>query len=704
MEFLIPKVEEEAKEKSEEKINSDIEEVTEESLTDTQVKIDLVSELKNSKTFMEKFDEYNESIENALRIIEPYSGDFTGREQQLIVLRNVLRKKIHPFAMILGEAGMGKTTLVREFAKRVNSGQLEKKRRYVVLQLFFSNITALGTRAKKALENLLTNVKKLELLAQEVLSDENFHFIVYMDEVHLLINSISENSKSGGDTLKQSLTPSREEDVVRVVASTTRSEYDNYISTDEALKQRFTVIELPDFSESELKQLIQEKWHRMSGQTEILPADLIEKIIDYGQLYFSENKEPRRSETILENIIAWTEDKEELPSVEDLGQMLSDTHQLSSDNKVNIDLLAKNVNNVILGQEYAKFQIIQWAKGHNIEVGKRSGRPFGVFGFFGPTGVGKTEMAKQIGRSIHGEKGRFKTIKTPEYVMEEGGDNKLRKEIAGFVGHNPKAVVLIDEFEKGVYRKGNPINNNLLPLFLDITDEGRISYFEKDQDGKSVRLDVDMSQSVIIFTSNASHEVFEEREKFGDMDYDKSISNPTARSKRRDLDNQVQENLVKKYNFSPEFLGRMKKVYFENLTEFTAIQIAERKIKTYFEQQQIENGLTLTEAPANIIHSSEIRGAEDDFKASELAVFIGAVKSNMKDSSKGGARQINDVIKEELKDVLGEAVYDNPDVKSFEIYVARVKSDGTITRANTRGLLPQEVDVDQLRLEVVANA
>ena len=643
--------------------------------------------LWENEEFRESFDNYNASIANAMLLLEEPKNPFIGREKELDTLKKVMEFKKDPIAILLAEAGMGKTTLVRYFAKMVNEGKMKgTSRKYVVLEVQIGLMSAMGLdKFQAGLQQLLSEIEHLQQKAREVMNDNSIHFILFIDEIHTVISIFGPGSKIGGDLLKSSLTPAK----VCVVGATTRKEYDRSIALDDPLKERFTPIEFQKFTHTELQNILLSWWDDLGGN-EIAPLqrEFIDKVLEFGQRYKEESSEPRRSIKIIQGLEAWCRIDQTKPSLKVVADIFRSLYGVHTNVRFNTADVLYHLEHDIIGQDMAKFQIMDFFKRFNIRVGRQRSRPLGVFFFVGPTGVGKTETARIINRVLYDGEANMKFINTPDYSMIDEGDLVLRRDIGEEARHHPQTIFLIDEVEKGVYRESNKVKNNLLPTFLSLTDNGKVIYDARNKEGDRETYSSTLQNTCFIFTSNAGHEVFEGDEKRGD-EYDETKDTPQSRAKRKELESSVKERLLKTYGFTPEFLGRMDKfVLYKRLSQYHGVKIAERLLNQYLSDLELERGIVVELNKPSTIKKDEIIGAPRDFEAQEIAVFLATVRVDMTDSRSGGARKVKTAVEDEIEELIARTIYEDESKKHFKLTVPN------------RGILLQNVSHEEMEVKL----
>lgn len=472
-----------------------------------------------------------------------------GREQELNRIIEILCRKTKNNPLLIGEAGVGKTAIIEELTKMIANGivpnQLKNKR---VISLQMSSLVA-GTKYRGEFEERINKIMK-EL-------ENNNDVIVFIDEIHTLVGAGgAEGAIDASNILKPTLARGR----IKVIGATTIEEYKKYIEKDRALSRRFQTIKIEEPDIFKTKEIllklrpIYENFHNV-----IISDEIIDAIIKYSDKYIYDRKQPDKAIDILDEVSAKTsiikgdkeakieqlytelttivEDKNKSIIMQDFNQaslLRKKEHDVESKinkceeklkNKcesleVTIDMVAETIRNKtgipifelekektkklnkikqtllkeVKGQEEAvlhAYKIIT-----RVKLGmKKNNKPISIL-YAGPTGVGKTLLAKKISENLVG-KDNLITLDMSEY-KEEHTISKIIGAPPGYVGYEnksgvveeikdkPYSVILLDEIEKA--------HPSVVNLFLQILDEGKI----KDSSGNIIRFD----NTVIIMTSN----------------------------------------------------------------------------------------------------------------------------------------------------------------------------------------------------------
>ena len=480
---------------------------------------------KTDENFLEKFGRnLTEMAKNG--DIDPIYG--RSREIELIV--DILGRRKNNNPMIIGPAGSGKTALVEAVAIKQKEGLLPEK---IIWELNLSSIVG-GTEYRGSLEKRLG-----ELI--EYVEENKEKFIIFIDEVHTLFTS-------GNEVVGNILKPVLARGAFPLIGATTTAEYNKYIAKDSAMERRFSIVKVEEPRGEQLLKIVQNAADNLSSYHGVAlnEDELVRNAISLSNRYISGKSQPDKVLSLLDTLgSVLKREKREEATVEDLMAMVSDTtgipvESLLVDTSRIIKALPVVLDRSIIGQERAKERIVRLLARR---FGNRQGsKPLASMLFAGPTGTGKTEMAKKLASFLFGGEDRMVVFDMSEF-QESHSVSKLIGAPPGYSGfedggrltesfrREPYQLLLLDEIEKA--------HPKVLSLFLQMLEEGRIS----DTRGFSA----DMSESIVIMTSNLGADLFSS----GKVGFGDAVSSEIR----------GQEILDKIEMFlSPELLNRMDEV------------------------------------------------------------------------------------------------------------------------------------------------
>ncbi|GAB2027512.1 ATP-dependent Clp protease ATP-binding subunit [Lactovum odontotermitis] len=556
-----------------------------------------------------------------------------GRDAEIERLIHVLSRRSKNNPVLVGEPGVGKTAIVEGLASRIAAGQVPKNLQDVrLVALSMANVVA-GTSLRGEFED------RMVAIVDEVSKDPNT--ILFIDELHTIIGAGGGNdSVSDASNI---LKPALARGDFQLIGATTFKEYQKYIEKDEALERRLARIVVeeptPEASVEILKGL---RWKFEDFHNVKIPDEVLEKTVELSIRYMTNRKLPDKAIDLLDEACARVKVQEKttvskslelekrlfdlqekLPTaveamdfkkakainkemdqlnqklnrsetaaassaaqevtLNDLYSVLSKltgvpVQQMTKSETDRLLHLERELHKRVIGQEEAISAVSRAIRRSRsgISDGKR---PAGSFMFLGPTGVGKTELAKALADSVFGSEDALIRVDMSEY-MEKFSTSRLIGAPPGYVGYEeggqltervrnkPYSVVLLDEVEKA--------HPDVFNILLQILDDG----FVTDTKGRKV----DFRNTIIIMTSNLGATALRDDKTvgFGAKDWSQDYE---AMKKR------ILEELKQQYR--PEFLNRIDEmIVFKNLTQDEMQQIVRLLLKPLTERLAAQ-GITL---------------------------------------------------------------------------------------------------------------
>lgn len=267
-----------------------------------------------------------------------------------------------------------------------------------------------------------------------------------------------------------------------------------------------------------------------------------------------------------------------------------------------------------------------------------------------------TETTKAICETLYPGENVLQNFNMPDYKLESA-EPAFRKKLGETVRHQPNSVILLDEFEKG--------SDAIKDSMLAILDEGIVNFEVENREGQVEIHKVSLRNTIVIATTNAGHEVFQNMAEFAQDNDGFSLSN-TAKSQYEQLRNSL-NNHLKMVGFKPEMLGRFDRIIpYRNLTENVMIEICDAIIDNYFDKLLKLKGIKIERVPKveAVINNKRVL-------VNDLSAFITKIRAHSEDSTAGGARELKRAIKNDIEDPIIDAVLDNPGKKHFRVYVSK---------------------------------
>lgn len=544
----------------------------------------------NQQSYVELFT--TDMLKQAEETKEP----LVGRESELDKTIRILCRKSKANALHVGEPGVGKTTIILGLAKKILSGDVpEKLKGYEIYSLDTGALMA-GSRfrgdTEERVKGLLDELEKKEKV------------ILYVDEIHNLVGSGT--AGGGGMDLaglfKMALTSSK----IRFIGTTTYDEYRKYFEKDKALSRRFKPVDILEPTQEETKEILRgiiPYYAEFHGVTYMESA--IEAAVSLTVKYMHERYLPDKAIDMIDEAGALfsKDNKHGTVTRQVIEQLISETCQIppesvSQDDSKKLLTLADTMKTHVFGQDEAIDECVQSIKLARCGL-QDDNKPVASLLFVGQTGVGKTEIARQLSSHMGID---FLRFDMSEYA-DETAVNKLIGSNSGYVGYedggllveqvrkHPHAVLLLDEIEKA-----HPKVYNVL---LQVMDNAELS----DNKGRKA----DFRNVILIMTSNAGASgVVHNGLGFG------------AATKVIDMGNM--RRAVEK-TFTPEFRNRLTKViYLNSMTVDMAQSIVTKRMKD-LTQLMKSKGIKITYGD-KVLDYLRDKGITEEFGARELLRVI----------------------------------------------------------------------------------
>ncbi|ARJ08622.1 AAA family ATPase [Staphylococcus lugdunensis] len=586
-----------------------------------------------------------------------------GRDTEIQKTAEVLCRRTKNNPILVGEAGVGKTAIVEGLAQEIVKGNVPTSiKDKDIISVDISSLEA-GTQYRGAYEE---NVQKLVDALKE-----NENAILFFDEIHQMIGSGSTGGESGGKGLSDILKPALSRGEISIIGATTQDEYRNNILKDAALARRFNEVVVNEPSAQDTVEILKGIREKFEEHHQVkLPDEVLQACVDLSNQYIPQRLLPDKAIDVLDitsahlsaqnpaldkvetekRITELENDKRQAVSKEaykeadkiqsqikelqnqlDNGtkeqqsvatvQDVSDTIErltgipVSQMDYNDIERL-KNINrrlkNKIIGQDKA-VDMVSRAIRRNRAGFDEGNRPIGSFLFVGPTGVGKTELAKQLAIDLFGNKEALIRLDMSEY-SDQTAVSKMIGTTAGYIGYddnsntltekvrrNPYSVILFDEIEKA--------NPQILTLLLQVMDDGNLT----DGQGNVINF----KNTIVICTSNAG---YGDNEEFDDI-----------------------MNELKRF-FRPEFLNR-----FNGIVEFT-----------HLDKHALQDIINLLLDDVQVTLDKKDITMNVSQEAKDWLIEQGYDKQM-------GARPLRRVVEQQVRDKITDYYLDHTDVKHVDI-------------------------------------
>lgn len=522
-------------------------------------------------------------------------GPLIGRKKEIMKIARIITMKKKNNPILIGEAGVGKTAVVEGFALKLIMENIPDELKG--LRIIEINLSALiaGTKFRGDFEERI-----IQMIDE---ATKNKDVILFIDEIHNIIGAGSAN-----ETLDVSnvLKPILSRNEIRCIGSTTIDEYRRYIEKDAALERRFQPVYIDEPTREEAIQIIKGLKDSYETHHKIKITDgAIDAAVGLSIRYITDRKLPDKAIDLIDQASAKNklksltiihEDFENIANKiskqtilevtkEDIAQVVAEwtgipINKLTEEETQRILKIEEILGKRVIGQEEAIKAIANSIRTAKAGLGNPN-RPIGVFLFLGPTGVGKTEMAKALAEFLFDDERNIIRFDMSEY-MEKHTVSKLIGAPPGYIGYeqegqltgavktHPYSVVLFDEIEKA--------HPDLYNLFLQVFDEGRLT----DSKGKKI----DFTNTIIIMTSNIGSNL--KRKEI------KGFVQPEINDSKFESEKEITEiNISLKKEFRQEFLNRIDKIILFNHLGSKEIRLIINKLLKRIEELLSQKGLSL---------------------------------------------------------------------------------------------------------------
>ena len=591
-----------------------------------------------------------------------------GRNKEIQEAAEILSRRTKNNPVLVGDAGVGKTAVVEGLAQAIVNGDVPAAiKNKEIISIDISGLEA-GTQYRGSFEENIQN------LIQEVKAMGNV--ILFFDEIHQILGAGSTGDGQGSKGLADIIKPALSRGELSVIGATTQDEYRNTILKNAALARRFNEVKVNAPSAEDTFKILQgirdlyEKHHNV-----ILPDEVLKAAVDYSVQYIPQRSLPDKAidlvdvtaahlaaqhpvtdvhaveheieaektkqeeaaakedyeaalkakvriEELEKKIANHTEDHKVTATVNDVAESVErmtgiPVSQMGATDIERLKEMGHRLQTKVIGQDKA-VEAVARAIRRNRAGFDEGNRPIGSFLFVGPTGVGKTELAKQLALDMFGTKDAIIRLDMSEY-SDRTAVSKLIGTTAGYVGYddnsntltervrrNPYSIVLLDEIEKA--------DPQVITLLLQVLDDGRLT----DGQGNTVNF----KNTVIIATSNAG---------FG---YEANLT--------EDADKPELMDRLKPY-FRPEFLNR-----FNAVIEFS--HLSKEDLSKIVDLMLVEVNKTLSKKDIDLAVSEAAKEYMTEEGYDEVM----------------GVRPLRRVVEQQIRDKVTDFHLDNLDAKHLE--------------------------------------
>lgn len=499
-------------------------------------------------------------------------GHVVGRDEETDHIIQILSRKTKNNPILIGEPGVGKTAIVEGLTERLASTEAPANLQGATIYSLSLGALVAGASFRGEFE------ARMKAVLEELQAEEKA--ILFIDEIHTIVGAgNAEGSLDAGNLMK----PLLARGTIKVIGSTTRSEYRKHFQKDRALVRRFQPIQIKEPSVEETITILRgirpefEAFHQINISDEAL-----ELSATLSKRYIPERHLPDKAIDVMDEAAAKlrittgidttdrTVDNQAIYSLIAKKTGIP-VHKLRSDERKQLMHLEETLSSQVIGQTEAVSAVSDAIIRSRVGI-QDPNRPLGSFLFLGPTGVGKTELAKVLARELFESEDNMIRLDMSEY-MEKHSVSQLIGSPPGYVGHddggqlteavrfNPYAIILFDEVEKA--------HKDVFNLLLQVLDDGVLT------DAKGRR--VDFKNTILILTSNIGAHLL--------------LEQVTMKEDKPKLSSEVQEALheMLRQHFRPEFLNRIDEVVtFKPLSIAVMAGIVELQLATLQERLQAQ--------------------------------------------------------------------------------------------------------------------
>ncbi len=496
-----------------------------------------------------------------------------GRDEEIARLVQVLLRRRKNNPVLVGEPGVGKTAVVEGLAQRIASGDVPRDLENKQIVALDVGAMVAGSKFRGEFE------ERMKAVLREVEAASG-NIILFIDEFHTVVGAgAAEGAVDAANMLKEPLARGR----LRLIGATTLEEYRKHVEKDAALERRMAQVYVREPTPEETVQILEglrdklEKHHRVK-----IADDALAAAARLSERYITERHLPDKALDLVDEAasrlrLAASSDEDRVVTEAHIAEIVAvwtgiPVQRLLEGERERLAKLEDRIHERVVDQEEGVRAVAEAVRRARAGLSDPR-RPLGSFLFLGPTGVGKTELAKTLAWVLFGDDKAMLRIDMSEY-MEQHAVARLIGAPPGYVGYEeggqltepvrrrPYQVILLDEVEKA--------HPQVMNILLQLLDDGRLT----DGQGHTVSF----RDTLVVMTSNVGSEHFQTAPSF------------------EEAERQVRETLRR--TFRPELLGRLDEVIvFRALAPDTVSQIAARKLATLaarLAEQEIE--LSWTEA------------------------------------------------------------------------------------------------------------
>ncbi|MDN2451809.1 MULTISPECIES: AAA family ATPase [Leuconostoc] len=538
-----------------------------------------------------------------------------------------LMKQIQNAPLLVGLPGVGKTAIVEDLARQLIDTKVASLQGKHLIQISLANLMKSSDGESFA--------HKFQAIIDELIANKDT-VIAFIDEIHQIVGTGAETSGSSLDA-GNIIKPALSRDDLQIIGATTTKEFHEYVARDGALMRRFDLIEVPELSFEQTKRVLSKVALQLNNAIEV-PETVQDRIMALSQRYITDRYFPEKAIMLLDGALSVARlDNRPKLSNQDVATIIHDDYHVpeyvinqTTDERL-LNLLPR-LKSQVIGQNTALEKVAM--KLTNREAGLADTSKPESFLFMGPTGVGKTETAKQLALNLFGNAQNFIRFDMSEFKFAGTSLERFKDQLTTRVRHTPYAVLLLDEIEKA--------DPEVMDLLLQVLDDGRLS----DEYGRVINF----KDLIIVMTTNSGATAVMNRDA-------KSDSVKEDKKRQANFEEQL-EIALQSDGYRPEFIARIGAIIvFDVLKMADMVRIVELKLSCLNQKAQ-ESGFNIvfdTQEVARYIPSFDL-GFEYLNGTQEVSSPIANYIADVGYKPSRGVRPIDDTIATYVSDPVSAAI------------------------------------------------
>ncbi|TOZ03773.1 AAA family ATPase [Leuconostoc pseudomesenteroides] len=538
-----------------------------------------------------------------------------------------LMKQIQNAPLLVGLPGVGKTAIVEDLARQLLSTSVSSLKGKHLVQISLANLMKSSDDESFA--------HKFQAIIDELIANKD-NVIAFIDEIHQIVGTGAETSGSSLDA-GNIIKPALSRDDLQIIGATTTKEFHEYVARDGALMRRFDLIEVPELSFEQTKRVLSKVALQLNNGIEV-PETVQDRIMALSQRYITDRYFPEKAIMLLDGALSVARlNNRSTLSNQDVATIIHDYYHVpeyvinqTTDERL-LNLLPR-LKSQVIGQDTALEKVAM--KLTNREAGLADTSKPESFLFMGPTGVGKTETAKQLALNLFGNAQNFIRFDMSEFKFAGTSLERFKDQLTTRVRHTPYAVLLLDEIEKA--------DPEVMDLLLQVLDDGRLS----DEYGRVINF----KDLIIVMTTNSGATAV--------MNRDAKLDSVKEDKKRQANFEEQLEIALQSDGYRPEFIARIGAIIvFDVLKMADMVRIVELKLSRLNQKAQ-ESGFNIvfdTQEVARYIPSFDL-GFEYLNDTQEVSSPIANYIADVGYKPSRGVRPIDDTIATYVSDPVSAAI------------------------------------------------